>query len=146
MPSSEHQTTIEHSGAIQATALVERYEALLQSALAFGSAGSVAEALDILSGALLCTINFDTVALYLSRGAPVAGYAWYRLSRNTDHPQFTAQSETPVEGEIGLLAFEKNSAARSALEQSAVQSVCAVPLTTPRGSLGSITFCTSQPD
>jgi hypothetical protein len=54
-------------------ALPDRYEELLQSTLAFGSAGSFAEALDIISGALLRTINFDTVALFLSRGAPPAG-------------------------------------------------------------------------
>jgi formate hydrogenlyase transcriptional activator len=111
--------------------------------LAFGSAVSVAAALDILSGTLLRTTNFDTVALFLSRGAPVAGHSWYRLSRNADHPQFMPQREAPVEGEIGLLAFERNAAA---LAEAGVRSACAVPLVTPRGSIGSITFGSDQPD
>jgi formate hydrogenlyase transcriptional activator len=115
----------------------DRYETLLQSTLAFGAAKSVAEALDILPSAFLRTINFDTVALFLSRGAPMTGHPWYRLSRNAD--QFTAQRQAPVEGEIGLLAFERNAAAQTA-------AACAVPLMTPRGSLGSITFCTNEPD
>jgi hypothetical protein len=139
-------------------ALPTRYETLLQSALAFGSAGSVAEALDILSGTLLRTINFDTVALFLGRGASEAGHGWYRLSRNPDHSQFTAQRESLVEGEIGLLAFERNAArlpseidhlspaARTALAQAGIRAACAVPLTTPRGPIGSITFCSNQPD
>jgi formate hydrogenlyase transcriptional activator len=123
------------------------YEVLLQSALAFGSVGSVAEALDILSDGLLRTISFDSLALFLSRGAPVAGHAWYCLSRNTDHPQFAAQRVMPVEGEVGLLAFEQNAPARrTALAQAGVGAACAVPLATPRGPIGSITFCSSQPD
>jgi formate hydrogenlyase transcriptional activator len=163
MASSEHQRAIEHPGTTPAMAIQERCETLLQSALAFGSAGSVAEAMDILSGVFLRTINFDTVALFLSHGAPVAGHAWYRLSRNTDHPQFTpqqftAQRQAPVEGEIGLLAFERNTAAppseidrlsppvRTALAQAGVGAACAVPLTTPRGPIGSITFCSNQAD
>jgi formate hydrogenlyase transcriptional activator len=144
MQLSENQTTMEHS---QAMAPQERYETLL---LAFGSATSVAEALKILSGAVLRTINFDTVSLFLSRGAPVAGHSWYRLSRTTD--QFTAHRHAPIEGQIGLLAFERNAAVplseidHTALAQTAVRSACAVPLTTPRGSLGSITFSSNQPD
>jgi hypothetical protein len=97
----------------------------------------MAQALDTLSGALLRTINFDTVALFLNRGAPIDGQAWYLLSRNSG--QFTAQQEPPPEGEIGLLTFERN-----APVQSSSQVACAVPLTTPRGSLGSITFLSRQ--
>src|SRR5580658_10173913 len=106
----------------------ERYETFLRSALAFGSAGSVAEALDILSGALLRTIDFDTVTLLLSRGAE---HAWYRLSRDTDHPQFTAHRETPPSENLA---------------QGGAKSVCTVPLATPRGSLGSLTFGSNQAD
>jgi formate hydrogenlyase transcriptional activator len=113
----------------------------MQSALALSSAGSVAEALDILSGAFLRSINFDTVALFLSRGAPVAGHSWYSLSRNTGD-QFTAQQHAPVEGDLGLLAFERNTIEMG----TGVGAACAVPLATPRGSLGSITFSSNQPD
>jgi formate hydrogenlyase transcriptional activator len=128
MTSSEHQM-----------AIPDRYQTLLQSTSAFGSAGSIAQALDVLSGTLLKTINFDTVALLLSRGAPVAGHAWYLLSRNTDNPQFAAQRLAPVEGQIGLRAFERN-------EVVPREQACAVPLATPRGSIGSITFSSNQPD
>src|ERR1700722_7620674 len=86
MASSE-KPAMEYSGTTQRMALPERYKTLLQSALAFSSAASVAEALEILSGVLRQTINFDAVALVLSRG----GHAWYSLSRHTDHPQFSAQ-------------------------------------------------------
>jgi formate hydrogenlyase transcriptional activator len=103
--------------------LQERYETLLQTAVAFGSAGSLAEALDILSDALLRTVNFETAALSLDRGP----HAWYRLSRNSEHPQFTALPEAPIE------------AADS-------RAVCAVPLTTPHAPVGSITFSSNQPD
>ena len=121
----------------QQMAIPDRYLTLLQLASAFGSAGSVAQALDVLSGTLPQTINFDTVALFLSRGAPVAGHPWYLLSSNTH--QFTAQREPPPEGGIGLLAFERNEPVKSP------QATCAVPLTSPRGSLGSITFSSNQP-
>jgi formate hydrogenlyase transcriptional activator len=129
----------------------ERYRTLFESVLAFGSALSLAEAFDILAGALLRTTNFDTVTLFLSHGAP-----WYRLSKTTD--QFTEQPHAPVEAGIGLLAFERNAAAppaqmdhlspatRTALAQAGVRAACAVPLTTPRGPIGSITFCSDQPD
>jgi len=121
MASSE-KPAMEYSGTTQRMALPERYKTLLQSALAFSSAASVAEALEILSGVLMQTINFDAAALFLSRG----GHGWYSLSRHTDHPQFTAQP-----AEIGRLTIE---------------SVCTVPLMTPRGSIGSITFRSSQHD
>src|SRR5580698_7521151 len=105
----------------QQMAIPDRYQTLLQSASAFGSAGSVAQALDVLSGTLLQTINFDAIALFLSRGAPIEGHPWYLLPSGTD--QFKAQREPPPEGDIGLLAFQRNEPVKSP------HGSCAVPLT-----------------
>ena len=120
----------------------ERYQTLLQSALAFGSAGSIGEALDLLSSTLLQTIDFDTVALFLNRGAP----AWYHLSRTTDQPRFAPTSPATLPrpddngGDMpGLKAFQTNAPVRS-------PTACAVPLATPRGPIGSLTFFSNQAD
>jgi formate hydrogenlyase transcriptional activator len=136
-------------------AFVKRYEAVLEVFRSLAPTPDPGGVLRLLPGKLRPLLNFDYLSIYLSAAADAEGI-WY-VAGVEDPLVLATAREVPFDEALSSwvikrqqpvsIPYPEDTAFRLVTERligRGLQSACAVPLTTARGSLGSVTFASKR--